>query len=231
MTIRGIAHRGYPVNYPENTLSSFQAAIDLGFSHMELDVHMSKDGVPVVMHDHTINRMTDGSGEIRNYTVEELKQFTIASEEKIPTLEEVLKLAKDRIMISIELKKPKLYPGIEQNIYEIIKKFEMEDQVYVISFNHDSLFKLRTLSKDIALGPLVNKIRPHHLRLIKKLHAQYFAVNCNNIKEKHIKKCENTGVQLVVWTVNTIEQMRSFQAYPSVLITTDELERYKALSI
>ncbi|MEN2466394.1 glycerophosphodiester phosphodiesterase family protein [Ornithinibacillus sp. JPR2-1] len=231
MTIRGIAHRGYPVNYPENTLSSFQAAIDLGFSHMELDVHMSKDGIPVVMHDHTIDRMTNGTGEIRDYTLEELKQFTIHSEEKIPTLEEVLTIAKDRIIVSIELKKPKLYPGIEQEIYDIITKFEMEDQVYVISFNHDSLLKLRAISDEIQLGPLVNKVRPSHFRLIKKMNARYFAVNCKAIKEKHIKKCESMEVQLVVWTVNTIEQMKSFKAYPSILITTDELERYKALSL
>lgn len=231
MTIRGIAHRGYPVNYPENTLSSFQAAIDIGFSHMELDVHMSKDGIPVVMHDHTIDRMTDGAGEIRDYTLEELKNFTINSNEKIPTLEEALQLAKDRIMVSIELKKPRLYPGIEQKVYELIQKLEMEGQTYIISFNHDSLRKLRTLSDDIQIGPLVNKVRRAHYRLIQKLNANYFAVNYNAIKEKHIRKCENMGVQLVVWTVNSKEEMKKMKQYPSILITTDELETYKAISL
>ncbi|WP_052345757.1 glycerophosphodiester phosphodiesterase family protein [Paucisalibacillus sp. EB02] len=166
MTIRGIAHRGYPVNYPENTLSSFQAAIDLGFSHMELDVHMSKDGIPVVMHDHTIDRMTDGNGEIRKYTLEELKQFTIAPNEKIPTLEEALQLAIDRIIVSIELKNPNLYPGIEQKVYKVIKKLNMENQIYVISFDHESLQTLRGISNDIQIGPLANRIRPSHYRLI-----------------------------------------------------------------
>src|SRR5690606_1123784 len=110
--------------------------IDLGFSHMELDIHMSKDGIPVVMHDHTIDRMTDGKGEIRSFTLEELRQFTIPPNERIPTLEEALQLAKDRIIVSIELKKPNLYPGIEKTIYEIIKKLNMENQIYVISFDH-----------------------------------------------------------------------------------------------
>ncbi|WP_339213214.1 glycerophosphodiester phosphodiesterase family protein [Ornithinibacillus sp. FSL M8-0202] len=231
MTIRGIAHRGYPVNYPENTLSSFQAAIDLGFSHMELDVHMSKDGIPVVMHDHTIDRMTNGTGEIRDYTVEELKKFTISTNEKIPTLEEALQLAIDRIMVSIELKKPKLYPGIEQKVYELIKKLEMEDQTYVISFNHEALRKLRKLSDDIQIGPLVNKVRRAHYRLIQKLNANYFAVKYNAIKERHIRKCENMGVQLVVWTINSKEEMKKMKQYPSILITTDELETYKEISL
>ncbi|MFS0674978.1 glycerophosphodiester phosphodiesterase [Ornithinibacillus sp. 179-J 7C1 HS] len=229
MTIRGIAHRGYPVNYPENTLSSFQAAIDLGFSHMELDVHMSKDGIPVVMHDHTIDRMTNGSGEIRKLTLEELKQFTISPNETIPTLEEALQLAKDRIIVSIELKKPKLYQGIEQKVYEIIKNLHMEDQVYIISFNHDCLFKLRAISSDVKIGPLVNKVRNSHYQLIQKLNAEYFAVKYTSIKEKHIKKCEEMGVQLVVWTVNTVEHMKSIKQYPNILITTDELETYKAV--
>ncbi|WP_010098564.1 glycerophosphodiester phosphodiesterase [Ornithinibacillus scapharcae] len=229
MTIRGIAHRGYPVNYPENTLSSFQAAIDLGFTHMELDVHMSKDGVPVVMHDHTIDRMTDGSGEIRDFTLAELKTFTIGTNEHIPTLEEALSLAKDRIIVSIELKKPKLYPGIEKKVYNVIKNLNMLDQVYVISFDHKSLEKLRSVSRDIQLGPLVNRVKGSHFRLMKKLDAEYFAVNFKNLNEKHIAKCEKLGVQLVVWTVNTVEQMNTVKQYPSILVTTDELETYKAV--
>lgn len=96
MKIRGVAHRGYPVKYPENTLSSFKAAIDLGFTHMELDVHLSKDGIPVVMHNSKIDRMTDGKGEIRDYTFAELQQFTVGQEERIPSLEEVLLFAKNR---------------------------------------------------------------------------------------------------------------------------------------
>lgn len=229
MTIRGIAHRGYPVNYPENTLSSFQAAIDLGFSHMELDVHMSKDGIPVVMHDHTIDRMTDGNGEIRKLTLGELKQFTIPPGERIPTLEETLQLAKDHIIVSIELKNPNLYPGIEQKVYDVIKRLNMVNQVYVISFDHRSLRTLRGISNEIKIGPLVNRILPTHYRLIKKLDAEYFAVKYSSVKKKHIRKCEELGIQLVVWTVNTVEQMKSIKQYPSILVTTDELERYKTV--
>ncbi|MUK87342.1 glycerophosphodiester phosphodiesterase [Ornithinibacillus sp. L9] len=229
MRIRGVAHRGYPRNYPENTLSSFQAAIDLGFTHMELDVHLSKDGVPVVMHDHSIDRMTDGKGEIKNYTLKELKQFNIEPDEKIPSLKEALLLAKDQIIVSIELKKPELYPGIEKKVYEVISKLDMIDQVYIISFNHKTLAKLRVLSSELHIGPLVSRVKKSHFNLIKKLNANYFAVKYDSVKDKHIKQCEDMDVQLVVWTVNREEDMTSIGNYPSVLVTTDELEKYSNL--
>lgn len=228
MEIRGIAHRGYPVKYPENTLSSFQAAIDLNFTHMELDVHLSKDGVPVVMHDHTIDRMTNGMGEIRQYTFNELRLFTVGENEKIPSLEEVLQMAKNKIIVSIELKKTKLYKGIEEKVYEVIQKVGVIDQVYIISFNHDSLEKLRSISKSLELGPLVNKVKRSNYHLINKLNAKYFAVRLDGLKEKHIRKCQDMGIQLIAWKVNTLEHMQYIKQYPSILGTTDELEKYKS---
>ncbi|PAV31310.1 glycerophosphodiester phosphodiesterase [Virgibacillus profundi] len=230
MSIRGIGHRGYPAKYPENTMSSFQAAIELGYTHMELDVHLSKDGIPVVMHDHRIDRMTDGTGEIQDYTLSELRQFTINHNEKIPTLEEVLLLAKDRIIVSIELKDPKLYKGIEEKVYEAIQRTDMIDQVYIISFDHKSLAKMRMISHDLQLGPLVNKLKRSHFRLMNKLDAKYISVKYAVLDEKYIKKCEEHGIQVVVWTVNKIEQMQYLKKFPSILVTTDELEKFKAFN-
>ncbi|MFD1609379.1 glycerophosphodiester phosphodiesterase [Oceanobacillus luteolus] len=100
MKIRGVAERGYPLRFPENTLSSFQAAINLNFTHTKLEVHLTKDGIPVVFRDATIDRMTSGSGEIRHYTYPELLQFTINHDERIPTLEEVLYHNKGKIKTS-----------------------------------------------------------------------------------------------------------------------------------
>ncbi|RKQ34396.1 glycerophosphodiester phosphodiesterase [Oceanobacillus halophilus] len=227
MNIRGVAHRGYPVEYPENTLSSFQAAIEMGFTHMELDVHLSKDGVPVVMHDAKIDRMTDGQGQIRHYTFQELRKFLIKGKEKIPSLAEVLRLAKDKIIVSIELKNPNLYKGVEEKVIQVVQSLNMMDQVYFISFDYKSLVKIRKLSTEAELGPLVNKIKRTHFRLMENLNAKYVAVRYDGIKEKYIQKCEEKGIQLVAWTVNTKEQMINVQRYPSILNTTDELEKYR----
>ncbi|WP_085994087.1 glycerophosphodiester phosphodiesterase [Oceanobacillus senegalensis] len=229
MKIRGIAHRGYSAKYPENTISAFQAAIDLGFTHMELDVHLSKDGIPVVMHDALIDRMTNGVGEIRDLTLKELKQFAIHPNEKIPSLEEVLHIAKDTIIVSIELKNTDLYDNLEEKVYEVIQRMDMMDQVYIISFHFKALAKLRSMSSEVKIGPLVNKVRRSHFRLLKDLDAKYFAIRHTAIKEKHVKKCEELGVQVIAWTVNEVDQMeRMTMQFPSVLITTDELERFQA---
>ncbi|WP_077706365.1 glycerophosphodiester phosphodiesterase [Virgibacillus dokdonensis] len=227
MSIRAIGHRGYPAKYPENTITSFHAAIELGVTHIELDVHLSKDGIPVVMHDYKIDRMTDGSGEIRHYTLDELKEFKVQGKESIPTLEEVLHLAKNKVTVSIEMKNTKLYDSFEEKVFQVIQQTEMIEQVYVISFNHHALMNLRQLSKNIKVGPLVNKMKRSHFRLINKLNAEYLAVKHDGIKNKYVRKLDELGIQVVVWTVNNIEQMQRFSEYPSVLITTDELEKYK----
>ncbi len=116
MKVKGIAHRGYPVKYPENTITAFHAAIELGYSHLEIDVHLSKDGVPVIMHDKTVTRTTDGSGLIKDHTLKELKELSIRQNETVPTLEETLALAKGKIRVAVELKQQgDLYPGLEKN--------------------------------------------------------------------------------------------------------------------
>ncbi|WP_067728633.1 glycerophosphodiester phosphodiesterase [Oceanobacillus damuensis] len=229
MTIRGIAHQGYSLKYPENTLSSFQAAIDLGFSHTKLDVHLSKDGVPVVMKDATIDRMTDGFGEIKNYTFMELQKFTINHDERIPTLEEVLRLTKDRMKVFVELKQTGFYHGLEEKVYEIIKKVNVLDQVYVISFNHHSLARLRIISKKLQIGPLANELLPRECEFLKPLKISFYAIQYSGLKKENIKKFEEMNIPIAVWPVNTIDQMKQMHQFPSILIGTDELEKYQAI--
>ncbi|GGD64472.1 glycerophosphodiester phosphodiesterase [Paenibacillus nasutitermitis] len=96
---------GYSGRYPENTIAAFQAACELEFTHLELDVHLSKDGIPMVLHDKTLDRMTDGKGLVKDYTSEVLSRFRVGGTEVIPTLEEVLLLLKDRLIVRIEISK------------------------------------------------------------------------------------------------------------------------------
>ena len=136
MKIRAVAERGYPLNYPENTISSFQAAIDLDFTHTKLEVHLTKDGVPVVMQDATINRMTSGRGEIRSFTYNELSQLSINHDEKIPTLEEVLRVTKGKIKTGIEIVQSGFYIGLEKKVTALINKLGAEKDVFLLSRNH-----------------------------------------------------------------------------------------------
>jgi glycerophosphoryl diester phosphodiesterase len=147
MKIKGIAHRGYPEKYPENTLTAYQAAYELDFTHVELDVHLSKDGVPVIMHDASIERMTDGKGLIQDYTVNELKKFKVKGVESIPTLEEALTLLKGKMEVLIELKGVgELYPGYEEQVLEVVRRTDTHDQSRIISFDHFLLERVRRLA-------------------------------------------------------------------------------------
>ena len=139
------AHRGASGYAPENTMDAFKLAVKQGAEGIELDVQLSKDGIPVVIHDETIDRVTNGHGYVKDYTLEELKNFTIMKgkyqeyeHSKIPTLEEVLVYAKkENLTVNIELKTGIYwYPEIEEKTVDLVKKTKMEDLVIYSSFNH-----------------------------------------------------------------------------------------------
>ena len=232
MIIRGVALRGYPVQFPENTLPSFQAAIDLEFTHMELEVHLTRDGIPVIMHDSTIDRMTNWHGELKDYTYEELQQFTINHDERIPQLEEVLQLAKGKIKTGIEIKQSGFYNGLEEKVYEVIQKLDCMKDVYIISRNHHTLARLRILSKEIELGLLANEITPTDFYLLKELKASYCAIefDFDAIGQLDLSILDKMDVQLIVGTVNTIEKMKFMQKHPEALVATTELEKFQAIN-
>lgn len=162
------AHRGCSQRYPENTLLAFEkAAMIDGLAGIELDIQMTKDGRIVVCHDEKIDRTTDGTGELRNYTLEELGSFNIEAGngryEKIPTIEAVLDLLEDRMKtgmkLNIELKNSRFpYMGMEEKIVTLIHKRGLQKQVVYSSFNASSLERLRTLESDAEIGILDTKV-------------------------------------------------------------------------
>ena len=163
--VPGIAHRGYSAKYPENTLASFEAALKLQFRHLELDVHMTKDGIPVVIHDATVNRTTNGKGKVIDYTFQEIRTLRADQNEVIPSLEEVLRFANGRAIVNIELKQcGNRYIGMEEAVLDIIRANDMIDQVFVTSFDHSSIVKLRQLSDDIDSGADHIRCYSFHLR-------------------------------------------------------------------
>jgi glycerophosphoryl diester phosphodiesterase len=228
--IRGVAHRGYPLRYPENTLSSYKAAYDLGFTHLELDVHLSKDGVPVLMHDPTIDRMTDGQGWVKDYTLEELRRFRVGKDETIPTLEEALLFAKDKMTVNVELKQyGDLYPGLEETVLEILKKTDMLDQVYISSFDHYSIVKMRKRSDEVELGLIQWGATPAVVPFMEEIRARYLSLRTEYLTDEYVKLCERSGIQLMVWPVNLKWQFDKAARYPSVLCVTDDLEGFKEM--
>src|SRR5699024_8180231 len=133
---------------PENTIAAFQKAIEFGADCIELDVRLSKDNVPVISHDASINRTSNGKGYVHNFTVDELKSFDFGSwfsddyiGESIPTLEEVLDLVKfHSIDLNIELKNGPIIPkDLELNVLKLINHYKLENRTLFSSFDHTSL--------------------------------------------------------------------------------------------
>lgn len=231
MDARGLAHRGYPGRYPENTLTGFQAACELGFAYLELDVQLSKDGVPVVMHDFRVDRVTDGKGNVKDMTIAELKRLRIAGTEEIPTLEEALRLLQGRILVDVELKQcGDLYPGLEAAVLGVVHKLNMEDQVFFTSFDHYSMIRMRELHRGAEIGLINYGASPALIRLAKELNGRYVSVRHNYLTEPFIRLCEEEGIQLIAWTVDEESDMRRMAGYPSVLVCTNELERWQSVA-
>jgi len=224
----GLAHRGYPKRYPENTMISFQAALDLGFPFLELDVHLTKDGVPVVIHDPTVNRTTNGKGRVIDYPLEELRKLDAGQGENIPTLEEVLTLAKGKAKVDIELKQSgELYPDLEEKVLDTVQACGMMDQVFVASFDHYSIVKMREISKEIELGLVIYGATPSVFPLASELQARYVSVKYIYLTDHFVNKCREQGLQVIAWTVDDEEHMRELLArYPDVWVCTNEAEKW-----
>lgn len=166
-----VAHRGMSALAPENTMPAFELAVEMGIELIELDVHASKDGIPVVIHDYIVDRTTDGTGKVRDLTLEELKQLTANKtdyderkdnydqypEAKIPTLEEVLQYIQNTdVVLLIEFKGV----GFEEDVVQLIEHYDMVADVYITSFNLDALKRIQDLNQEIGINYTQSASRP-----------------------------------------------------------------------
>ena len=166
-----IGHRGFSGLYPENTMLSFQKALEAGVDGFEFDTHLTKDGEIVVIHDEKIDRTTNGTGFVKDYTYEELKQFDASSVfagqygfNYIPTLREYFELTKGMdLMTNIELKNSIIwYDGMEEKVIAMIREYGVEEQIVLSSFNHYSIMKCKKLAPELKCGFLAGQPRRVH---------------------------------------------------------------------
>jgi len=162
------AHRGRSRTAPENTLMAFRQSLDAGDAGIEFDVTLSADCKPVIIHDDTLERTTDGQGEVFNHDYATLMELSAGSwfgprysEERLPRLYDVLEELGERIYINMEIKSSawrwEVSAGIEIKLMDIIKSFGIEDSMLISSFNWLSLSRVRSLNRNIAIGVLVRR--------------------------------------------------------------------------
>lgn len=218
-----IAHRGASAYHPENTMSAFRAAYEMGAEMIELDVTLSKDGIPVVIHDETLDRTTNGAGTVSDFSLDELKKLDTGSwfseehsGEPFPTLEEVLEFAKDRISLNIEIKTEAVTDnargGIEEKALELVKKYEMEQHVLFSSFDYRVTKHLKELDVNIPSALLYEKqqsAKRSPAQLIKDYNADAFNCSYRQFSKSWAKDASDAGFPVFVYTVNEERRMKN----------------------
>lgn len=213
------AHRGASAYAPENTVEAFALAMEQGADGIELDVQMTKDGQVVVIHDETIDRVSDGTGAVRDYTLEELKKFHFSNHMEnyenavIPTLKEVLDLIKSsNMLLNIELKTGIYwYPNLEEKTMELVKEAGMEDRVIYSSFNHYSIKKILEMNPHAECAFLYSDVILNVDKYAKNagvcgLHPAVYHLKM----AEFLKEYQESGLKVRVWTVNKKEDMEKF---------------------
>ncbi len=210
-----VAHRGAAGIAPENTLASFKEAIRLGADWLEFDVRLTGDGFPVVIHDPTLKRTTTGKGPVRSRTLGEIRRLDAGSwfddrysGEKVPTLDEVIKLA-PKARLNIEIKS-NCAPASEAAaaVWTRVRDAGLQERALITSFDIDILKAMREIDGQAALGfPWQSGLRdPVRRALSLKCRMMLFEVG--GLSEKKVRRCREVGLDVWVYTVNEPEEMR-----------------------
>lgn len=150
-----IAHRGGSAYEPENTLSAFRNAIEVGADWIEMDIQRTQDGVLVVIHDEAVDRTTDGTGKVEDLTLEQIRTLDAGNGEQVPTFEEVIALAREAgVGLLPEAKSPYLYPGIEAEMVEALIEGGYVQETVIQSFEPGALETIQRINPDIQVCPL-----------------------------------------------------------------------------
>ncbi|HBM80258.1 MAG TPA: hypothetical protein DD426_05390 [Clostridiaceae bacterium] len=213
------AHRGSSGYYPENTMLSFEKAVEDGCDGIETDVQMTRDGVLVLIHDEKVDRTTNGTGHVGDYTYDELLKLDAGSWKsekfsgcRIPAFEDLLEFAKEKnIKINYEIKTGiVMYEGIEEKIINTIYKYGMENNVILSSFNHYSMVECKKISREIKTGLLYadGLYKPEiYCRYVgaDAIHPVLYAM-----REEVIGGVKAAGILINVYTVNDEKYMKYF---------------------
>lgn len=226
-----VAHRGFSSKAPENTLAAIRMAIALPYVHwIEIDVQLSKDGVPIVIHDYTLDRTTNGHGKIKDMNWENLRRLDAGSwkgrafrGEKIPSLEEVLALASGRLQLNIELKNTgNLYPGLEQKVMDIISSRGMRNEVVLTSFDDRVLHRIKEIDHRYPTGLIFDSRLGDPVRRLLELECSMLSIRFSRLTPRMAHLLFEQKVGIMAWTVNKAKEMRRLAAMHSdIMICTN----------
>lgn len=239
--IKSVAHRGYSMAAPENTLAAYSLAAIAGFKYAECDVSFTKDNVPVLLHDDTIDRTSNGKGKISSLTYEEAASFDYGSwrspyfkDEKLPTFDEFISQCVELdIHPYIELKGSMTDEQLDI-LLSIVNSGGLIDECKWISFNKGYLKSIKEKDNTANLGYLVHSINNEVINyVLNDLSTESNEVNigCNisNLNADMVTMCKNKDIPLEVWTLNSEDSILSLDPYISG-VTSDYLLAHKVIN-
>jgi glycerophosphoryl diester phosphodiesterase len=229
------AHRGGARLWPENSLTAFRGAVGLGVDLVEMDVHQTRDGEVVVIHDPTLDRTTTGHGVVHDFSWAELGAITIrgTADERLPRLAEVLALLRPTsVGLLLEIKSAPgggRYPGIEERVLALVRDAEMTGRTRVMAFDWAILERLRMLSPSVRLTGLLAQQGSERLGGVSSVAARLRTLGANDLgiertllSAEAIRAAHQAGLTIGVWTVNDGEELRRALAGGVDYVTTDQ---------
>ncbi len=220
-----VGHRGASAYAPENTIAAFDEAIRLGAKAVEFDVRLSADGVPMVLHDETLDRTTNGTGPISAYERFDLLPLDAGSwvhhrfaGTRIPTLEEALLAIGPEAQPVIELKVP-IPPEL---ILQALRKYDLESDALILSFHDEWLRPLRKSSRELALGILSDTWNPNLPDRAQNLHAGILCLNVDILGNPQATEAEARGHEDWCFTANDVGMVAACAAMGVTGIITDK---------
>lgn len=221
-----IGHRGAKGHAPENTLISFQTAMDMGVDGIEIDVHLTSDNHLVVIHDDTLDRTTSGTGLINSFTLSELKALRIDNLHEIPTLEEVLDLIDKKIFINIELKGKNTAKPVVDVIESYLndKKWNY-NHFLVSSFDWIALQEVRSLNPNVAIGVLTQTDLGLAIGFADCIQAKSIHPYFHLLTRENTALMQQKRFQVFPWTVNELEDIQKIKYFQVDGIISDFPDR------
>lgn len=220
--VKAINHRGYNTGAPENTLPAFELSANHGFKYVECDVRFTLDGVPVLLHDQTVDRTSNGTGDIGNLTFEAVRALDFGSGEKIPSYEEFIALCKSLgLHAYVELKASD--SNLIKKVVSITRMYGMRDNVSFISFNNNALLEVRALDAKARIGYVTSIADSTSVDVCKAIGGDVFLdLEATSVNDEVVALCVENDIPLEVWTVNNEASIVGMNPYISG-VTSDNL--------
>lgn len=220
-----VGHRGAAGYEPENTLLSFQKAIEIGVDWIEMDVRRSADGYLVIMHDETVDRTTNGHGKVSEMTLEELKALDAGKGQKIPTLQEAIDFTKGKAKAVIEIKQE----GTEVDVMDAVERNDIVNAAMVASFHTYSIRRVKELSPRIMTAAIVSRLPVDFKELALDIMADSIFMRKDIVSPAIIEEAHKNGFTVNVWNEDTPEEIKKYSAMGPDMMSSNYPDRLKRL--